>query len=246
MKDLALIVAWIVSNLKDLIGTAIILGIVGIPTALLLYARHLTVSAHREQFKATGGAEFPLPSERRFEAPEDFLPASAREASDAPTEIFEAVGSATGTQPHVILNTDTGEMVRLDADGLPMSEADLSARTPSTSLTVDPVRLAEILQMEDTREYKLNTATFIEVDAAEVFMRNPLTSPVLPPEPLIAEAGNPALADTFWALVNQGGLRSDWKETDSDFHFWDVETPLADTFELDETFDYAGLVGTVA
>jgi hypothetical protein len=194
--------------MRDLIGTAIILGIVGIPTALLLYARHLTVSAHREQFKATGGAEFALPSERDFER-------------EAPEPVTRPVATTT------LLDTETGEMVRLGADGLPMSQADVSARTPSTALTVDPTRLAEILTLEETGEYQINAATWAEIGAADAFMRDPLGAAVLPPIPLVEEAGNPALADAFWRLINEGGLTTDWSDADSEFHFWTLEPAAA-------------------
>lgn len=131
------------------------------------------------------------------------------------------------TAPLVMVSTDTGEIVRLGDDGVPLSEADLSARTPSTTYTVDTERLAEILQMEQTGEYALNPATWAEIGAAEAFMRDPLGSAVLPPLPLTEEAGNPALAEAFWKLINDGGLSTDWEDADSEFHFWDRESALA-------------------
>jgi hypothetical protein len=122
-----------------------------------------------------------------------------------------------------VLDTTTGEMVRLGVDGLPLSEADIVARTAPTTLTVDPDRLAEILQLEKTSEYPLNAGTWAEIHAAELFMADPLGSHVLPPIPLAEEAGNPFLADAFWALMNKGHLTYDWEAGASEFQPWGYE-----------------------
>lgn len=119
------------------------------------------------------------------------------------------------------------EPVRVDAAGEPLTETDLSARTASTSLTVDPQHLAEILQLEETAEWAITPATWTEIGAAEAFMRDPLTSAVLPPVPLMEEAGNPALAQTFYAALADGGITYDWSAEDGAFHFWDSDIELA-------------------
>jgi len=199
------------STVKDLvwfavIATTLVLVLVAGP---ILLARWMTVRRHQEQFKATGAASFPLPSTRLHERERDW--------QTEPTQPVTTV-------PAAVLDTETGELVRLNADGLPMSEADIAARTAPTTLTVDPEHLAEILQLESTAEYAINPATWAEISAAETFMRDPLTAAVMPPQPLIEEAGTPAMAATFWALVDAQAIdENGWKEGDSDFHFWTLE-----------------------
>jgi hypothetical protein len=207
---------------KDWIGAALASAALMVMFGPIYFARHMTRRQHREQFKATGGAEFELPSARDIEREEPV----ARPPGGAAEETRELqVGHITATL--TILSTETGELVRLGPDGLPLNEADLSARTPSTSLTVDPERLAEVLQMEETGEYSYSPATWIESDAAVQFMKDPLSSPLLPPIPLVEEAGNPFLVETFRAVLAGGGLKYDWDEEDSQFHFWDREPALA-------------------
>jgi hypothetical protein len=206
-------------TVKDLVlfatvSIALVLVLVAGP---LLLARYTTVKHHQEQFKATGAASFPLPTVRG---------GHRRDEEGWQTEPTEPVATVPAS-PMAIIDTDTGELVRLGVDGLPMSEADLAARTAPTTLTVDPEHLAAILQLESTSEYPMNAPTWVECDAAELFMRNPLTTPLLPPQPLIEEAGNPSLAETFWTLVHEGKLSTDWTDADSEFHFWDRDTPLA-------------------
>lgn len=218
--------------MKDWIGLGLALIAIGIVAAPLLFARHLMVQAHKQQFKATGGAEFPLPSHRAFEA-EEPEPAARPRGEETQTDVF-SMDLATSTiaakaqeiQERTLLSTETGELVRLGPDGLPLSPADLSARTAPTDFTVDPERLAEILTLESTAEYAINPGTWAEITAAEAFMRDPLGSAVLPPLPLTEEAGNPGLEMTFYTVLAQGGLRHDWNDADSEFHFWDVETAL--------------------
>lgn len=221
----------LVTYWKDVVGASIIGAIMFLMFGPILFARHLTVRKHREQFKATGGQEFPLPSARHFEAEEPAEVARPSEPAETlrfPMDEATATIAARAQEIHArtLMDTETGELTRLGPDGLPLSEADLSARTPSTAFTVDPERLDAILNMERTGEYPLNRATFIEMDAAEQFMRDPLGSALLPPEPLIAGAGNPALAAAFYSLLNQGGLRHDWDPADSDFDFWGREMAL--------------------
>ena len=197
--------------MRDIIGAGILATMLVLVVGTLLLARWVTVKNHREQFKATGHEAFPLPPQRVMER---------EEWHAAPTQPVAVL-------PSTVLDAETGEMIRLDVDGLPMSEADVAARTAPTTLTVDPEQLARVLQLEETGEYAMNALTWVECDAAELFMRNPLTTPLLPPQPLVEQAGNPALADAFWSLVNAGQLTTDWQDEDSDFHFWDQETALA-------------------
>lgn len=192
--------------MKDWIGAATAASMLFIMFGPLLFARQFTIKKHREQFKATGASYFDLPSARDFER-------------DDP----EPVARPEPLMETRILDTSTGEIVRVGPDGLPLSEADLSARTPSTTYTVDTERLRQVLQMEKTGEYQLNPATWAEIGAAEAFMADPLGSAVLPPLPLIEQAGNPTLAVTFYAILAEGGLRHDWDPADSDFHFWALE-----------------------
>ena len=201
---------------KILIAVLLAVAVVLVGVGPLILARHMAVSRHREQFLATGAFEFDMPTAREIEREEPIgQPATTADAVTAALPVL------------VVLDATTGETVRVGVDGLPLSEADVSARTASTTLTVDPERLAEILQLEKTAEYVLNPRTWAEVGAAEAFMRDPLGSPVHPPETLVQDAGNPALASAFWALINAGGLTTDWNDADGDFHFWDRDTALA-------------------
>lgn len=196
--------------MKDLIAVVLSLALVAVAVGPLLLARHIAVRNHLEQFKATGAPAFPLPTSRELED----------------GELKPSVPAVEETQetPVVVLDPVTHEMVRLDADGVPMTEADIAARTAPTTMTVDPERLAEILQLEKTAEYVINPATWAEIGAAEVFMRDPLTAAVLPPEHLMEDAGAPAMAATFWALVDAEVINeSGWKDGDSDFRFWTLE-----------------------
>lgn len=206
--------------MKDWIAAGIALAMLGIIAGPLLFARYYTVKRHKEQFKGTGAPEFALPSARSFEALDDVQPPQPE---------------APPAEPMTIVDTETGELVRVGVDGMPLTEADVSARTPSTSLTVDTERLAEILQLEKTGEYLMNAATWVECDAAEQWLKDPLGSPLLPPLPLVEAAGNPALADTFYALYHKGALTTDWSDPDSEFKFWDSDIPLVDaeTAELE-------------
>lgn len=205
--------------MKDFVAAAIALGIIGVPLGLLLLSRRAVVRKHQEQFKATGAASFPLPSVRAMQREEH----TSGPVASLPTQEV----------PLVLVDTDTGEQIRLDADGLPMTEADIAARTAPTVFTVDTQRLTEILKQEPTGEWPLNPETWAEIGAAEQFMRDPLTSPVMPPQHLMEEAGNPALAAAFWTLVD--GLTTDWSDADSECHFWDRETPLETTQQLSLT-----------
>jgi len=209
--------------MKDWIGAALASAALVVMFGPIYFARHMIRRQHKEQFKATGGAEFELPSARDIEREDPVARPESGEGESAPS----GPQASAPTTPLAILSTETGEMVRLGTDGLPLSPADLSARTPSTSLTVDPERLAEVLQMESTGEYSYSPATWIESDAAVQFMKDPLSSPLLPPIPLVEEAGNPFLVETFRAVLAGGGLKYDWDEEDSRFHFWDREPALA-------------------
>jgi hypothetical protein len=236
MNNIIAIVTWISAYWKDLVGVALALSIIGIPTGLLLFARHLTIRQHREQFKATGGEEFALPSARDFEREEPVARPGAQEP-EAKTFPMDAATStiaqrAQEIRERTIVSTETGELVRLGADGLPLSPADIAARTAPTTFTVDSERLAEILTLEETGEYAISPATWAEIGAAEAFMADPLGSAVLPPLPLTEEAGNPSLATTFYALVGAGGLTTDWSDEDSDFDKWYRELRLSEPLAL--------------
>jgi hypothetical protein len=214
--------------MKDWIGAALASAALVVMFGPIYFARHVTRKQHRQQFLATGSAEFELPSARAIEREDPVARPESGESGSAPSGLQAGFDEASApTTPLAILSTETGEMVRLGTDGLPLSPADLSARTPSTSLTVDPERLAEVLQMESTGEYSYSPATWIESDAAVQFMKDPLSSPLLPPIPLVEEAGNPFLVETFRAVLAGGGLKHDWDEEDSRFHFWDREPALA-------------------
>lgn len=204
-------------NKNELIAIGLILAVVLVGAGPLILAHHLAVRAHREQFKATGAAEFSLPSDRDIE----------REHVERCADLDAARGRGRlHEESRRIWDTDTGELIRLNADGEPLTPADLAARTAPTAYTVDQNRLAEILQLEPTSEYPLSHETFVEIGAAEAFVKDPLGSTVLPPIHLMEDAGSPVLAVTFWSMVEN--LTTDWDPADSEFRFWDRDTPLVD------------------
>jgi hypothetical protein len=204
--------------MKDWIGAGIAAGMMFVAFGPLLLARQTLKRRHREQFIATGGVEFDLPSRRSLESEEPV--ARPEQQEEKPLPMDEASARAQETHEHALVSTETGEIVRLGPDGLPLSEADVAARTTPTTFTVDQERLAEVLQMEKTGEYVMNAPTWAAADAAAQWKRDPLGSALLSPQHLIEEAGNPALADAFWTLVQQGGLTTDWRDEDSDFDAW--------------------------
>jgi hypothetical protein len=208
--------------MKDFIGVGLVLGMLSILIGPILFARQMTIRKHKEQFKATGGQEFALPSARSFEAPDESAARpEAEETHEFPMDQTTATIVLDAPTEHLsIINTETGEVVRLGADGLPLSPADIAARTAPTAFTVDPERLDEILNLEKTGEYVLNPATWAEITAAELFMLDPLGSCVLPPTTLTEEAGNPSMRDAFRHLVDKGRLTYDWEAGASEFKSW--------------------------
>lgn len=196
-------------SVHTLIAILLVGFIAAVAVGPLALARYVTVRKHREQFRATGATAFNLPSARDVENATWHEPTTALPTVPTPAA--------------AVLDTTTGEMVRLGVDGLPLSEADIAARTAPTVLTVDPDRLTMILQLEKTSEYPLNAGTWAEITAAELFMLDPLGSCVLPPLPLTEEAGNPSMRDAFRHLIDKGRLTYDWEAGASEFEPWGYE-----------------------
>lgn len=198
---------------KEWIGLGLGLSALFVVLAPLLLARQVLRHRHLEQFAATGAIAFSLPSHRSLESEEPVARPEAFPMDRATETIADRAmqlgfdGASAQTEHLVLLNTDTGELVPLGP-------------SEPAPFTVDNERLAEILQLEKTSEYAMNAVTWVECDAAAQFMKDPLGSTLLPPQPLIEEAGNPALAEAFFTLLERGGLTTDWIAEDSDFDVW--------------------------